>query len=129
MPVVEQWRRSRGVARFADCWVCWRPAPVSPQPNALLGIAVVCRAAVLAAPRSNRQAVADGDIVWSEWHWQGMQSGGTPLDIVGVFVCGVREGRISCATHGTFTLLAVGIGWPLYPRAIKGSGPGQPSTA
>jgi hypothetical protein len=26
-----------------------------------------------------------------------MQSGGTPLDMVGVFVCGVREDRISWA--------------------------------
>ena len=43
------------------------------------------------------RAVADGDTVWSEWHWHGMQSGGTPLDMVGVFVCGVREGRIAWA--------------------------------
>jgi ketosteroid isomerase-like protein len=42
-------------------------------------------------------SVADGDTVWSEWHWQGMQSGGTPLDMVGVFVCGVREELISWA--------------------------------
>ena len=26
-----------------------------------------------------------------------MRSGGTPLDTVGVFVCGVREGRIAWA--------------------------------
>jgi hypothetical protein len=43
------------------------------------------------------RAVADGDTVWSEWHWQGMQSGGTPLDMLGVFVCGVREGRMAWA--------------------------------
>jgi ketosteroid isomerase-like protein len=43
------------------------------------------------------RSAADGDTVWCEWHWQGMQSGGTPLDMVGVFVCGVRGGRISWA--------------------------------
>jgi ketosteroid isomerase-like protein len=41
--------------------------------------------------------VADGDTVWSEWHWQGTQSGGSQLDMVGVFICGVRDGRISWA--------------------------------
>jgi ketosteroid isomerase-like protein len=43
------------------------------------------------------RSAADGDTVWSEWHWRGTQSDGTPLDMVGVFVCGVREGRISWA--------------------------------
>ena len=43
------------------------------------------------------RSVTDGDTVWSEWHWQGTQAGGTPLDMVGVFVCGVRDGRISWA--------------------------------
>ena len=39
----------------------------------------------------------DGHTIWSEWHWQGTQSDGTPLDMVGVIVCGVSEGRISWA--------------------------------
>ena len=43
------------------------------------------------------QVIGNGDTVWSEWHWQGLQSGGTPLDMVGVLVCGVREERISWA--------------------------------
>jgi len=43
------------------------------------------------------RSVADGATVWSEWHWQGTQAGGTVLDMVGVFVCGVRDGRISWA--------------------------------
>jgi len=43
------------------------------------------------------RSVADGDTVWSEWHWHGTQATGTPLDMVGVFVCGIREGRISWA--------------------------------
>ena len=43
------------------------------------------------------RSAADGNTVWSEWHWRGTQAGGTPLDMVGVFVCGVREDRISWA--------------------------------
>ena len=40
---------------------------------------------------------ADGDTIWSEWHWQGTQSDGKPLDMVGVIVCGISEGRMSWA--------------------------------
>ena len=43
------------------------------------------------------RATADGNTIWSEWHWQGTQSDGTALDMVGVIVCGVSEGRISWA--------------------------------
>ena len=43
------------------------------------------------------RSAADGDTVWSEWHWRGTQAGGTPLDMVGGFVCGVHEDRISWA--------------------------------
>jgi len=43
------------------------------------------------------RSVADGDTVWSERHWRGTQSDGTSLDMVGVFLCGVREGRIAWA--------------------------------
>ena len=44
-----------------------------------------------------RCSAADGDTVWSEWRWQGTQSDGTLLDMVGVIVCSVSEGRISWA--------------------------------
>ncbi|MGN6168447.1 MAG: nuclear transport factor 2 family protein [Solirubrobacteraceae bacterium] len=43
------------------------------------------------------RSAVEGDTVWSEWHWQGTQSHGTPLDMVGVIVCGVSGGRISWA--------------------------------
>ena len=43
------------------------------------------------------RSTADGDTIWSEWHWQGTQSDGTRLDMVGVIVCGVSEGRMSWA--------------------------------
>ena len=42
-------------------------------------------------------STADGDSIWSEWQWQGTQSDGTLLDMVGVIVCGVSEDRISWA--------------------------------
>lgn len=43
------------------------------------------------------RSAADGDTIWSEWQWQGMQSNGTPLNMVGVMVCGVSGGRIAWA--------------------------------
>jgi SnoaL-like domain len=48
------------------------------------------------------RSTADGGTIWSEWHWRGTQSDGSPLDMVGVIVCGVSEGRISWArvVHG-----------------------------
>ena len=42
-------------------------------------------------------AAVDGEIVWSEWRWRGTQSDGASLDMAGVMVCGVREGRMSWA--------------------------------
>jgi ketosteroid isomerase-like protein len=32
---------------------------------------------------------------WSEWRWTGTREDGTRLDMAGVVVCGVRDGRIS----------------------------------
>ena len=32
------------------------------------------------------RSMADGNTIWSEWHWQGTQSDGTALDMVGVIV-------------------------------------------
>ncbi|HUA03899.1 MAG TPA: nuclear transport factor 2 family protein [Solirubrobacteraceae bacterium] len=43
------------------------------------------------------RCAVDGDTVWSEWRWQGTQASGSPLDMAGVIVCGVREGRIAWA--------------------------------
>ena len=40
---------------------------------------------------------ADGDVIWSEWRWQGAPAGGPPLDMAGVIVCGVSEGQIASA--------------------------------
>jgi ketosteroid isomerase-like protein len=40
---------------------------------------------------------ASGEIEWSEWRWRGTQSDGTSLDMAGVIVCGVRDGRVAWA--------------------------------
>jgi ketosteroid isomerase-like protein len=43
------------------------------------------------------RAGAIGETEWSEWRWRGTQADGTPLDMAGVIVCGVRDGRLSWA--------------------------------
>jgi ketosteroid isomerase-like protein len=41
-----------------------------------------------------RAGATAGETEWSEWRWHGTQSDGTPLDMAGVIVCGVRDGRL-----------------------------------
>jgi uncharacterized protein (TIGR02246 family) len=43
------------------------------------------------------RVAADGDTMWTEWHWQGTQTEGGRLEMAGVIVFGVREGRIAWA--------------------------------
>lgn len=43
-----------------------------------------------------RSAVV-GEVEWSEWHWRGSQADGTKLDMAGVIVAGVRDGRLAWA--------------------------------
>ena len=40
---------------------------------------------------------ASGDVEWSEWRWHGTQADGTPLDMAGVIVGGVRDGLLQWA--------------------------------
>ena len=40
---------------------------------------------------------ATGETEWSEWRWRGTQPDGSPLDMAGVIVCGVRDGRLRWA--------------------------------
>ena len=39
-------------------------------------------------------AAAQGDTVWAEWRWRGTRRDGTPLDMRGVTLFGVRDGRL-----------------------------------
>jgi ketosteroid isomerase-like protein len=48
---------------------------------------------------------AEGETVWSEWRWRG-----TGLDMAGVIVCGVREGKLAWAR--------------LYVEPVEQEGPG-----
>jgi ketosteroid isomerase-like protein len=43
------------------------------------------------------RAATEGDTVWSEWRWRGTQSDGAQLDMAGVIICGVSDGRIAWA--------------------------------
>ena len=40
---------------------------------------------------------AVGDMVWSEWHWEGTQTDGGRLDMAGVMVFGARDDRVAWA--------------------------------
>jgi ketosteroid isomerase-like protein len=86
--------------------------------------------------RSNWSAVFDGvpnfrselvsaatnrDTVWSEWRWQGTQSDGTPLDMAGVIVCGVSEGRIAWARLYVEPVERAGTGIDAAVRHMTGS--------
>jgi ketosteroid isomerase-like protein len=42
-------------------------------------------------------AHAAGEIEWSEWRWRGTRVDGTPLDMAGVIVGGVRDDRLRWA--------------------------------
>ena len=42
-------------------------------------------------------AATTGDTEWSEWHWRGTRADGTPLDVAGVIVAGVGDGRLRWA--------------------------------
>jgi ketosteroid isomerase-like protein len=48
---------------------------------------------------------AEGETLWSEWRWRG-----TGLDMAGVIVCGVREGKLAWAR--------------LYVEPVEQEGPG-----
>jgi ketosteroid isomerase-like protein len=39
----------------------------------------------------------EGDAVWSEWRWHGTHQDGSPLDMAGVMICGIRDGQIAWA--------------------------------
>ncbi len=41
-----------------------------------------------------RLAVVD-DTEWAEWHWQGTKEDGSLLDVRGVAITGIRDGRIA----------------------------------
>jgi ketosteroid isomerase-like protein len=48
--------------------------------------------------RAELVAAAEGaDTLWSEWRWSGTHADGSALDMAGVIVAGVRDGRLAWA--------------------------------
>ena len=39
----------------------------------------------------------EADTLWSEWRWRGTHEDGSALDMAGVIVCGVEDGRMAWA--------------------------------
>jgi ketosteroid isomerase-like protein len=59
-------------------------------------------------------SAAAGDVVGAEWRWRGARDDGTALDMAGMTVFGVRDGRIAWAR--------------LYMEQVEGGGPGIDAT-
>jgi ketosteroid isomerase-like protein len=53
-----------------------------------------------------RSGVA-GDEEWAEWRWRGTRADGSAIDVVGVTIVGIRDGRIA---WGRFYLEEAGAG-------------------
>jgi len=58
----------------------------------------------------------DGEVVWSEWEMAGTRPDGTPLQMAGVIVFGVQDGRFSWAR---FYLEPVQVGGPEVNEALR----------
>jgi ketosteroid isomerase-like protein len=65
-------------------------------------------------------AGAVGDTEWSEWRWRGMQADGTPLDMAGVIVCGVRDDRLQWARLYVEPVEQGGVGIDAAVRRMSG---------
>jgi hypothetical protein len=59
-------------------------------------------------------SAAAGDVVGAEWRWRGARDDGTALDMAGMTVFGVRDGRIAWAR--------------LYMEQVEGGGAGIDAT-
>jgi ketosteroid isomerase-like protein len=62
----------------------------------------------------------EGDTLWSEWRWHGTQRDGSPLDMAGVIVGGVRDGRFAWARLYVEPVEAAGAGIDAAVREMSG---------
>jgi ketosteroid isomerase-like protein len=69
------------------------------------------------------RSVATGETEWSEWRWRGTQSDGTALDMAGVIVCGVRDGRMTWARLYVEPVEQSGAGIAAAVRGMAGEPP------
>src|SRR5215212_5464962 len=66
------------------------------------------------------EAGVTGGTEWSEWRWRGTRSDGTRLDMAGVIVGGVREGRLSWARLYVEPVDTTGVGIDAAVRSMSG---------
>ena len=62
----------------------------------------------------------EGDTLWSEWRWRGTHRDGSPLDMAGVIVGGVRDGRLAWARLYVEPVEAAGAGIDAAVREMSG---------
>jgi ketosteroid isomerase-like protein len=67
-----------------------------------------------------RGTAADG-VEWSEWCWHGTHADGTTLDMAGMIVAGVRDGRIAWARLYFEPVEAHGEGIDAVVKTISGA--------
>jgi ketosteroid isomerase-like protein len=61
-----------------------------------------------------------GDTLWSEWRWRGTHRDGSPLDMAGVMICEVRDGRLASARLYVEPVDAAGEGIDAAVREMSG---------
>jgi ketosteroid isomerase-like protein len=69
------------------------------------------------------RTAVDGDVVWSEWAWHGTHADGTPLEMAGVIVLGVRDDRVAWARLYVEPVEQSGAGIESAVRAMAGDEP------
>jgi ketosteroid isomerase-like protein len=70
-------------------------------------------------------ATASGDVEWSEWRWRGTHADGTRLDMAGVIVAGVRDGRLAWARLYVEPVEQGGAGIRAAVRGMSGEDEGR----
>ena len=66
-------------------------------------------------------SVAEADTVWTEWRWSGTHEDGSRLDMAGVIVFGVRDGRVAWARLYVEPIEAGGEGIEAAVREMSGT--------
>jgi ketosteroid isomerase-like protein len=72
---------------------------------------------------------ARGEVEWSEWRWRGTHADGTPLDMAGVIVAGVRRGCLAWARLYVEPVEQGGAGIGAAVRDMAGEDAGPQSSA
>ena len=66
------------------------------------------------------RSIAEGDVAFTEWHWHGHQSASGELDMAGVIVVGVRDGRIAWGRLYVEPIESAGAGIDAQVRRMAG---------